>query len=157
MALGDARDGKWRGNWRMEWVASTLHTTSERGVSGITTADAHTSAASSQLNWLPLRWFKWTRPFRRKTKSDFSACAITFQTQSTGVLSRGGGGTPKLYHLPPSSADIKNQWNCTSVRPYALMPWTGTPLRLLYSFESDCHNHKNGKFYSVFLPRGYFL
>ena len=25
--------------------------------------------------------FKWTRPFRRKTKSGFCACAITFQTQ----------------------------------------------------------------------------
>jgi len=25
MAHGDARVGKWRGNWRMEWVASTLH------------------------------------------------------------------------------------------------------------------------------------
>jgi hypothetical protein len=33
----------------MEWVASTLHTTSEHGVSSITTADAHTSAASSRL------------------------------------------------------------------------------------------------------------
>ena len=52
MAHGDAREGKWRGNWRMEWVASTLHTTSEH-VSSITTADAHTSAASSRLNWLP--------------------------------------------------------------------------------------------------------
>jgi len=40
MARGDAREGKWRGNWRMEWVASTLHTTSEHGVSSITTADA---------------------------------------------------------------------------------------------------------------------
>ena len=39
MAHGDAREGKWRGNWRMEWVASTLHTTSEHGVSSITTAD----------------------------------------------------------------------------------------------------------------------
>ena len=29
------------------------------------------------------RWFKWTRPFRRKTKSGFCSCAITFQTQST--------------------------------------------------------------------------
>ena len=37
--------GKWRGNWWMEWVASTLHTTSEHGVSRITTADAHISAA----------------------------------------------------------------------------------------------------------------
>ena len=66
MAHGDAREGKWRGNWRMEWLARTLHTTSEPGVSSITTADAHTSAASIRLNWRPCR-FKWTRPFRRKT------------------------------------------------------------------------------------------
>jgi len=53
MAHGDAREGKWRGNWRMEWVASTLHTTSEHGVYSITTADAHTSTASSRLKWRP--------------------------------------------------------------------------------------------------------
>jgi hypothetical protein len=82
MAHGDAWEGKWRGNWQMEWVASTLHTTLEHGVSSITTADAHTSAVSSRLNCSPCR-FKWTRPFRRKTKSGFCACAITFQTQST--------------------------------------------------------------------------
>ena len=67
MAYGDAREGKWRGNWRMEWVASTLHITSEHGVSSITNGDAHTSAASTRLSWSPHR-FKWTRPFRRKTK-----------------------------------------------------------------------------------------
>jgi len=66
----------------MEWVASTLHTTSEHGVSSITTADTHTSAASNRLNWRPRR-FKWTRPFRRKRKSGFCSCAVTFQTQST--------------------------------------------------------------------------
>ena len=38
----------------MEWVASTLHTTSEHGVSSSTTPDAHTSVASSRLNWLPM-------------------------------------------------------------------------------------------------------
>jgi len=81
MAHGDAREGKWRGNWRMEWVASTLNTTSEHGVSNITTADAQSSAASSRQKWRPC-WFKWNRPFRRKTKSGFCACAITFQTQS---------------------------------------------------------------------------
>ena len=81
MAHVDAREGKWRGNWRMGWVASTLPNTSERGVPSIITADAHTSAASSRLNWRPRR-FKWTRPFRRKTKSGVCACAITFQTQS---------------------------------------------------------------------------
>jgi len=106
MAHGDAREGKWRGNWRMEWVASALHTTSERGVSRITTAVAHTSAASSRLNWRPCR-FKWTRPFRRKTKSGFCACAIRFQTQSTWIRLRcdsgydnitryGGGGNAAL-------------------------------------------------------------
>ena len=82
MAHGDAQEGKWRGKSRMEWVASTLHTTSEHGVSSITTADAQTSAASSRLNWRPRR-FKWTRPFRLKTQSGFCACVITFQTQST--------------------------------------------------------------------------
>ena len=46
----DESGRKINGNWRMEWVASTLHTTSEHGVSSITTADAHTSAASSRLN-----------------------------------------------------------------------------------------------------------
>ena len=64
IAHGDAQVGKWRGNWRMEWVASTLHTTSEHGVSSITTADAHTSVASSRLNWRPHR-FKWNRPLVR--------------------------------------------------------------------------------------------
>jgi len=84
MAHGDAWEGKWRGNWWMEWVASTLHTTLEHGVSSITTADVHTPAASGRLNWRP-RWFKWTRPFRLKTKSDICVCAITFQTQSTSA------------------------------------------------------------------------
>jgi hypothetical protein len=47
------REAKWRGNWQIEWVASTLLTTSEHDVSCITTADAHNSAASSRLNWHP--------------------------------------------------------------------------------------------------------
>ena len=84
MAHDGAREGKWRGNWRMECVASTVHTTSEHGVSSITTADAHISAASSRLNWRPCQ-FKWTRPFRRKTKPGFCACAFTFQLASTTV------------------------------------------------------------------------
>jgi len=80
LAHNDTWEGKWRGNWRMEWVA--LHTTLEHGVFSITTADAHTSYASSKLNWCPHR-FKWTRPFRQKTKSGFCACTITFKLAST--------------------------------------------------------------------------
>ena len=83
------RDGAW---WRTGGevkgkLANALgsqypsHYTSKHGLSSITTADAYTSAASSGLNWRHCR-FKWTRPFRRKTKSGFCACAITFQMQS---------------------------------------------------------------------------
>jgi len=66
MAHGDAREGKRRGNWRMEWVASTLHTTPEHGVSSITTADTHISAASSRLNWRPPADLNGLVPFRKK-------------------------------------------------------------------------------------------
>ena len=55
------------------------HATSECGISSNTKADAHTSAASSRLNWRPHR-FEWTRPFRGKTKSGLCVCAITFRT-----------------------------------------------------------------------------
>ena len=76
---------KWRGNERMEWIVSKRHMTAEhrlaRAVQTLQ-ADVHSSPASSRLNWRPCR-FKWTRPFCRKTKSGFCACAITFQTQST--------------------------------------------------------------------------
>jgi hypothetical protein len=65
--------------------SQSSHTTSEHGVSSITNANAHTSAASSRMNWRPRR-FKWTRPFLRKTKSCFCACAIRFQMSSTKTV-----------------------------------------------------------------------
>jgi hypothetical protein len=74
--------GEVKGKLAIGVCTNTLHTTSEHGVPSITTADAHTSVASNRLKWRPRR-FKWTRPFRQKTKSGFCACAITFQTQST--------------------------------------------------------------------------
>jgi hypothetical protein len=48
-----------------------------------------------QSTELTPRRFKWTRPFRRKTKSGFCACAITFQTQST-VQGLASHGTPQI-------------------------------------------------------------
>jgi hypothetical protein len=122
MAHGDAREGKWRGNWRMEWVASTLHTTSEHGVSSITTTDAHTSAASSRLNWRPRR-FKRTRPFRLKTKSGFCACAITFQTQSIvrAFPRRKLTGTDSPFL---SSARNESSFNVTP--SYAIFIWAAS-------------------------------
>jgi len=98
MAHGDAREGKWRGNWRMEWVASTLHTTSEHGVSNITTADVHNSAASSRLNWRPPADLNGLARFAERRKSGFCACAITFQTQSKTAEER------NCRHCRPSCA-----------------------------------------------------
>ena len=66
MAHGDAREGEVKGKL-VKWsgVASSLHTTSEHGVSSITTADAHTSAVPV-VDWNDApRLFKETRPFRR--------------------------------------------------------------------------------------------
>ena len=52
----------------MQWVASTLHTTSEHGVSNITTADAaHLGCQqSTELTPPPPGRFKWTHPFHAK-------------------------------------------------------------------------------------------
>ena len=47
----------------MEWVASTLHTTSEHGVSGITTADAAHLGCQQSTELTPSGRFKWTGPF----------------------------------------------------------------------------------------------
>jgi hypothetical protein len=69
IAHGDAREEKWRGKKRMEWVTSKRHITAERRLArAVQTlqADVHSSPASSRLNWRP-RLFKWTRPFRPKT------------------------------------------------------------------------------------------
>jgi len=115
-AHGNARKGKWRGNWRMEWVASTLHTTSEHGVPSITTADAHTSAASSRLNW---RLFKWTCPFRRKTKSGFCGCAVTFRTQSTCILQSSAHKASFTFSLWKGSADWAKRSSTTAKWPPA--------------------------------------
>jgi len=82
MAHGDAREEKWRGKMRMEWVASSLELGDGARSIQLLSADPHSLTASSWLNWHPRR-FKWTRPFRWKTKSGFCACAITFRTSST--------------------------------------------------------------------------
>ena len=90
MAHGDAREWESEGeSWRMQWVASTLHTTSEHGVSSITTADAHTSAGqqSTELTPHPPADLNGLVRFARKTKSGFCACDVTFQLACTALHS----------------------------------------------------------------------
>ena len=67
----------------MQWVASTLHTTSEHAVSSITAADAaHLGCQqSTELTPLPADLNGLVR-FARKTKSGLCACDITFQMTS---------------------------------------------------------------------------
>ena len=75
-------------------------------------------------SWRPRR-FKWTHPFRRKTKSGFCACAITFQMQSnhrTGdwvgfVAGLVGSGKSRHHRSlkaetssPKSSAFLRTIW-----------------------------------------------
>jgi hypothetical protein len=70
----------------MEWVASKRHMIPEhrlpRAVQTLQ-ADVYSSPASSRLNLHPLIDLNGLVRFRRKMKSVFCACAITFQTQST--------------------------------------------------------------------------
>ena len=85
MAHGDAREEKWRGKRRMEWVAkqsSVWHGTVHPVLLQSFSPDPHSKKASTRLNWHPRR-YKWTRPFRWKTESCFCACAVTFHFHST--------------------------------------------------------------------------
>jgi len=116
---------RWRTGREVKGKLANVVGTSEHGVSSITAADAHISAASSRLNWRPRR-FKWTRSFRRKTKSGFCACAITFQlASSTAHSSHMFAEFTRTYtkdppptlgaksrYSPPSSLIISNLQKC---------------------------------------------
>ena len=69
MVHGDAREEKWGGNKRMEWVTSKCHMTAEhrlaRAVQNLQT-DVHNSAASSRLNWGPRRFKRIVRFAERR-------------------------------------------------------------------------------------------
>ena len=105
------------------------HATTEHDVSSITTADAHTSAASSRLNWRPRR-FKRTRPFRRKTKFGFCACAITFQTQSTSL--RRNQSTLSHAIIVRSTLILPFHMLLTSL----LVSSSSFPVKIVYTFIS---------------------
>jgi hypothetical protein len=93
MAHGDAREGKWRGNWLMEWVASPP--TLPRNMVYPALLPLMRTPRLPVVDWTDApRRFKWARPFRRETKSGFCSRAVTFQTQSTIVCFR-----MKVVHL----------------------------------------------------------
>jgi len=57
----------------MQWVASTLHTTSEHDVSSITTADAAHLCCQQSTELTPTGRFKWTRPVSHERRILVSA------------------------------------------------------------------------------------
>ena len=63
----------------MEWVASTLTLPRNVMYPALLPLMRTTRLPVVECTDAPRR-FKWTRPFRRKTKSGICACAITFQT-----------------------------------------------------------------------------
>jgi hypothetical protein len=81
MAHGDTWEGKWRGN--SNGVGSPILFTLPRNMVYPALLPLMRTHRLPVVDWTDVpRRFKCTRPFRRKTKSGFCACAITFQTQS---------------------------------------------------------------------------
>jgi hypothetical protein len=83
--------------------------------------DAHTSAASSRLNWRP-RPFKLTRQFRRKAISGFCPCAITFQLASTS--NRQVSSVPQSYWLKTPGTRVPHTHTHTHTHTKLHQAWT---------------------------------
>jgi hypothetical protein len=132
MAHRDAREEKWRGTKRMEWVTSKRHMTAEhrlaRAVQTLQ-SDVHSSPASSRPNWRPCR-FKWTHPFRRKTKSGFCACAITFQTQSTQLSLACKAERDFLFYTLVQTGPGAHPAYCTMGNGVSSRGWSGQGVAL---------------------------
>jgi hypothetical protein len=135
MAHVDAREGKWRGNWRMEWVANNLHTTSERGVSSITMRTRRLSIgdwtdAPADLNGL-VRFAERRNLVSGRVPSQFKRSLLVV-----------------LYNI------IKNKICFCMKRSIPLKRWnTSTRWRehVRYKHIRVCFNIINSKFQAVFV------
>jgi len=66
--------------------------------------------------------FKWTRPFRRKTKYGFCVCAITFKLASTTTAASNAGYPPRVFifnFLVPQHVQGPNTAPLSAVIPQA--------------------------------------
>jgi hypothetical protein len=117
-----AREEKWRGNWRMEWVASTL--TVPRNVVYPALLTLMRTPRLPAVDWAdaPADLNGLVR-CDRKTKSGFCACAIRFRKHSTynsvfclclQASKRGGGGL--FLYLKPFYNDTVSVLTTNLVR-----------------------------------------
>ena len=114
MAYGEAREEKWKGKRRMEWVAST-HALYRNTVDPALLPLMRTPRLPA-ADWTvhPHR-YKWTRPFRWKTKSGFCACVITFRFHSNTRQSE----NVRWETLSKQSASLVGQLTPPAVRETA--------------------------------------
>ena len=146
MGHADAREGKRRGNWRIQWVASTLHTTSEHGVSNITTADAHTSAASSRLNWRPPADLNGLVRFAERRNLVSARVPSHFNWPLTDVLTRSTKDRFMRTHLM-----WEGVWTELIVICWIGCVWGGTP-PILWShsdFSQKITKRRKKKIYTI--------
>jgi hypothetical protein len=93
------------------------------------------------------RRFKWTRPFRRKTKSGFCACAITFQTQSTTTRCPSPQKEKRRGLVSPTRRSIQARgWTSTDRSVTTALP-SATPHPVSKSSEDDSQSR-----HRFFLP-----
>jgi len=143
--------GSEEGKWRMEWIASTLHTTSEHGVSSITITDAHISAASSRRNWRPRAdlnglvlfaerrnlvsarvpsHFNWPLPHRTRIKATvhWKVQLITLFERSESELSAGKVVIEDLWgeNVVVQILFVGQQWTGTAVKRNIRACWASS-------------------------------
>jgi len=136
VAHGDAREEKWRGKRRMEWVASSLQFHSEQSIQCYYNRSPPTRTPKKPvLDWTDtpadingLVLFRW------KTESGFCACAITFRFHSTTADVHTSATSSRLNWRPPADLNglvrFAERRNLVSSRVPSHFNW---PLRTVNS------------------------
>jgi len=114
MAHGGAREGKCTGNWRMEWVASTLHTTSEPLMRTTRLPVVDWTDAPDDLNGL-VRFAERRNLISALVPSDFKSS-----------LRRGDGNKP--HRSKPPNSLLASKTPPYSVIPHVLLQSSTQPV-----------------------------
>jgi hypothetical protein len=95
---------------------------------------------SEVVDWTdpPPGRFKWTRPFRWKTKSGFCACAITFQTQSTILYSRECSWPTQHGYSPFNTSDNGRQITYKSCPKHVSLSLHNLPSTDRHMLRASC-------------------
>jgi hypothetical protein len=126
----------------MEWVASTLHTTSEHGISSITTIttpDEHTSAASSRLNGSP---------------TDLNGL-VRFAERRHLVSARVPSHFKRSLLAASSQNSLFNRCTCRFRILYILTGYKGLRYKSQWRVYTECNRRNGPDFGRVYLRSNY--